>query len=100
MATTPHHPSAILQDVVNLIQGGLLNAALTAQGFTGAGAAPTALSDGTEIVVQAAPTNLLGFFGEAPAAQPTITGTAPTDPIVVQLLAALVSLGLVVDGTT
>lgn len=37
MATTPRHPSAILQDIINLIRTGLLNQALIDQGFSTGG---------------------------------------------------------------
>lgn len=43
----------------------------------------------------------IGAYGiNAPHAQPEITGTKPTDPIVQQLLTTLASLGFVKDSTT
>lgn len=41
-----------------------------------------------------------GAFGKSVTTQPKITGTAPTDPIVKQLLAALSAAGFVADDTT
>lgn len=44
--------------------------------------------------------NLLGVFGHAPTFQAEITGTTPTDPIVLQLLQALAACGIVKNSTT
>lgn len=42
----------------------------------------------------------LGFFSTSPAAQPTVTGAKGGNAALTSLIAALVSLGLIVDGTS
>lgn len=42
-------------------------------------------------------TSALGFFGNSPITQPTITGNPPADPVLVQLLQALHDYGLIIN---
>jgi hypothetical protein len=42
----------------------------------------------------------VGFFGTAPATQPTVTGSRVANPALASLLTALAGLGLIVDSTT
>jgi hypothetical protein len=51
------------------------------------------------VLIQADDTGL-GFFGEAPIAQPTVTGSAGANAALISLLAQLELLGLIVDGSS
>jgi hypothetical protein len=44
--------------------------------------------------------NAIGFYGSAPAAQPTVTGAKGGNAALASLLSALAGLGLIVDSTT
>lgn len=63
---------------------------LTAFGYFGAGG-NVGLGSGV---------SLIGFFGAAPVAQPTVTGSRSDGTALADLLAKLATLGIVVDGTT
>jgi hypothetical protein len=55
-------------------------------------------SGGTQIEVGAPST--IGFFGASPVAKPTVTGSKGGNAALASLIAALASLGLIIDSTT
>ena len=51
-------------------------------------------------VRQVAAVNQISFFGETPVPQPTVTGAKGGNVALASLIAELVALGLIVDGTS
>lgn len=92
--------SAAIQDIVNAVQNGYLDAPLIARGFNGSGAPPSALAGGGTTVVQAAAGGELGFYGATPITVPAITGAKAGNTALTSVIAQLVALGLVTDSTT
>lgn len=45
-------------------------------------------------------TDLISFYGATPAAKPTVTGSKGANAALTSLMAALVTLGLVIDTTS
>jgi hypothetical protein len=86
--------------LIALIQSGVLNSYLAAQGFNNSTTPPSELAVGANVGVQVTAGPDVGFFGATPIAKPTVTGSKASGAALASLLTTLATLGLIVDGTS